>query len=185
MKKEKPKKENWFKRIYLPWALKNRLYALVVSATAGLFLLGMITFLFRWLGCIFYFFAEGNRIQTSLSLLVLGLPTFLTLWFFRTHDTREQIETSQNILIKAEENMEIARKNIEIATENMEIARKNIEIATENTENTKKNIANQDFFDAMRMLTDDKLLSQEIAVQRLIGISLLFSNSDQKIKIFL
>ena len=41
----------------------------------------------------------------------------------------------------------------------------------EQIKNQKKILANQDFFDAMRMLTDDKLVSQEIAVLRLIDIS--------------
>ena len=53
----------------------------------------------------------------------------------------------------------------------------------EQIKNQKKILANQDFFDAMRMLTDDKLVSQEIAVLRLIDISKKTKVYDDTIKL--
>ena len=81
-----------------------------------------------WVGAdkIYYFFDSILEIEIksnySFIALLLGILTFLTLWFFRTYDVREQI-------------------------------------------------GQQDFHDALRMLADDKLVSQEIAVLRLIDIS--------------
>ena len=78
-----------------------------------------------WVGAdkIYCFFDSILAIEIksnySFIALLLGSLTFLTLWFFRTYDVREQI-------------------------------------------------GQQDFHDALRMLADDKLVSQEIAVLRLI-----------------
>ena len=88
-----------------------------------IFFIGLV-----WVGAdkIYYFFDSILAIEIksnySFIALLLGILTFLTLWFFRTYDVREQI-------------------------------------------------GQQDFHDALRMLADDKLVSQEIAVLRLIDIS--------------
>ena len=66
--------------------------------------------------------------------MLLSSLIFLTLWFFRTYDVREQI-------------------------------------------------GQQDFHDALRMLADDKLISQEIAVLRLIDISKKTKVYDDTIKL--
>ena len=66
--------------------------------------------------------------------MLLSSLIFLTLWFFRTYDVREQI-------------------------------------------------GQQDFHDALRMLADDKLVSQEIAVLRLIDISKKNKIYDDTIKL--
>ena len=107
---------------------KNTLFSrasiLIIIAFTGLFLV-----LFREDIFNFFFFDFKNGAQDSLTkdsnnfiTLLLSSLIFLTLWFFRTYDVREQI-------------------------------------------------GQQDFHDALRMLADDKLISQEIAVLRLIDIS--------------
>ena len=93
-----------------------------------------------WVGAdkIYYFFDSILEIEIksnySFIALLLGILTFLTLWFFRTYDVREQI-------------------------------------------------GQQDFHDALRMLADDKLISQEIAVLRLIDISKKTKIYDDTIKL--
>ena len=93
-----------------------------------------------WVGAdkIYYFFDSILEIEIksnySFIALLLGILTFLTLWFFRTYDVREQI-------------------------------------------------GQQDFHDALRMLADDKLVSQEIAVLRLIDISEKNKIYDETIKL--
>ena len=93
-----------------------------------------------WVGAdkIYYFFdsilAMEIKSNYSFIALLLGILTFLTLWFFRTYDVREQI-------------------------------------------------GQQDFHDALRMLADDKLVSQEIAVLRLIDISKKTKIYDDTIKL--
>ena len=93
-----------------------------------------------WVGAdkIYYFFDSILAIEIksnySFIALLLGILTFLTLWFFRTYDVREQI-------------------------------------------------GQQDFHDALRMLADDKLVSQEIAVLRLIDISKKNKVYDDTIKL--
>ena len=107
---------------------KNTLFSrasiLIIIAFTGLFLV-----LFREDIFNFFFFDFKNGAQDNLTkdsnnfiTLLLSSLIFLTLWFFRTYDVREQI-------------------------------------------------GQQDFHDALRMLADDKLVSQEIAVLRLIDIS--------------
>ena len=92
-----------------------------------------------WVGAdkIYCFFDSILAIEIksnySFIALLLGSLTFLTLWFFRTYDVREQI-------------------------------------------------GQQDFHDALRMLADDKLVSQEIAVLRLIDISKKTKVYDDTIK---
>ena len=111
-----------------PKRKKNTLFSrasiLIIIAFTGLFLV-----LFREDIFNFFFFDFKNGAQDNLTkdsnnfiTLLLSSLIFLTLWFFRTYDVREQI-------------------------------------------------GQQDFHDALRMLADDKLVSQEIAVLRLIDIS--------------
>ena len=83
------------------------------------------------LGCIGWFFISGNIIVhtfdwsvliffceklglespveiTSLRALLLGLPVFIGLWYFRTHDTKEQIQKTQEQIEKAQESINVA-----------------------------------------------------------------------------
>ena len=64
-------------------------FALLVFAAAVGYVLsefGLVEYLFT---------TGGERYQDSVKLLMLGLPTFICLWFFRNHDIRTQIEKSE------------------------------------------------------------------------------------------
>ncbi len=121
------KKENCFKRKYLPCVLKHRFIALVIPTIVGIAIFGLFAY-FQIL-CYLFLFLTNERIITNLLIVTLSVPTFLILWVFRTHDTKKQLNKAQ------------------------------------------ENIKQQDFHDALNMLADDKLISQGIAMQRLIKIS--------------
>ena len=55
---------------------------------------------------IYYFSRELNNktLQSSITILALGLPTFYILWKFRTHDVQRQIDKVQKQIAKTEEN---------------------------------------------------------------------------------
>ena len=107
---------------------KNTLFSrasiLIIIAFTGLFLVLFREDIFNFFFLDFKNGAQDNLTKDSNNFITLLLSSllFLTLWFFRTYDVREQI-------------------------------------------------GQQDFHDALRMLADDKLVSQEIAVLRLIDIS--------------
>ena len=119
---------------------KNTLFSrasiLIIIAFTGLFLVLFREDIFNFF---FFDFKNGEpdnftKDSKNFITLLLGSLIFLTLWFFRTYDVREQI-------------------------------------------------GQQDFHDALRMLADDKLISQEIAVIRLIDISKKTKVYDDTIKL--
>ena len=46
----------------------------------------------------------NDILQSSITILALGLPTFYVLWKFRTHDVQRQIDKVQEQIAKTEEN---------------------------------------------------------------------------------
>ena len=55
---------------------------------------------------VIYCFSRGlcnKTLQSSITILALGLPTFYTLWKFRTHDVQRQIDKVQEQIAKTEE----------------------------------------------------------------------------------
>ncbi len=122
---------------------KHRFWTLVISGILGIIFFFLFLWAYDYLSC--YFIALENisnlRIRANLSIVFLALFVSLVLWFFRTHDTKEQLDKTQT------------------------------------------NIEQQDFHDALSMLADDKLISQEIAVQRLIKISESNPEYDETIKL--
>ena len=119
---------------------KNTLFSrasiLIIIAFTGLFLVFFREDIFNFFFLDFKNGAQDNLTKDSNNFITLLLSSllFLTLWFFRTYDVREQI-------------------------------------------------GQQDFHDALRMLADDKLVSQEIAVLRLIDISKKNKIYDDTIKL--
>ena len=119
---------------------KNTLFSrasiLIIIAFTGLFLVFFREDIFNFFFLDFKNGAQDNLTKDSNNFITLLLSSliFLTLWFFRTYDVREQI-------------------------------------------------GQQDFHDALRMLADDKLVSQEIAVLRLIDISKKTKVYDDTIKL--
>ena len=90
---KKTKQKNWFKECFL----ERRFFVLVLGA-----LLGIALFLFvkeyDLLSKVFFYSEETTeniekkRFITNLLPVILGLPIILFLWVFRTHDTKEQLE---------------------------------------------------------------------------------------------
>ena len=73
--------------------LKHRERALLFAGLAGI-VLAFIIYGLTWL--IGLGNENGNKIlQSSLTILALGLPIFFTLWLFRTHDVQRQIDKTQ------------------------------------------------------------------------------------------
>ena len=95
------KKNNRIKQ----WFLENRFQYLIIAVIIGI-LLG--NFWVKWDGCLtflpynlkeligIYDKNKGSGLDLSLITVLIGLPTLLFLWIFRTHDTCEQIEKTQN-----------------------------------------------------------------------------------------
>lgn len=65
--------------------MENRFMGLVIAALIGILI--AVIWLERLTG--------DTRLGTSLTMLVLALPTFFCLWIYRTHDTRELIHQSE------------------------------------------------------------------------------------------
>ena len=64
------------------------------------------------------FFCEKLGLESpveiaSLRALLLGLPVFIGLWYFRTHDTKEQIQKSQEQIEKSDKQIKISQEQVE------------------------------------------------------------------------
>ena len=60
---------------------------------------------------------EGyNRFRVNLSLLVMSLPVLLALWWFRTHDTREQIDKAEQQIDASLESREASTRDSQLST---------------------------------------------------------------------
>ena len=60
---------------------------------------------------------EGyNRFRVNLSLLVMSLPVLLALWWFRTHDTREQIKKAEQQIDASIESRETSTRDSQLST---------------------------------------------------------------------
>ncbi len=87
---------------------KGRFISLIILSIVGMFL----TTLFS--DCIIELLSfDGNESQesyaaSSIRVLLLGLPVFIGLWYFRTHDTREQIEKTQEHIEKSDKSIHTA-----------------------------------------------------------------------------
>ena len=84
--------------------LKYRIISLILSASLGIVLFRymyyppevLTYYLPEWSSSFKNFWDKelSKFTRNSLSLLVLGLPTFFTLWVFRTHDAQRQIDNN-------------------------------------------------------------------------------------------
>ena len=74
--------------------LNNRGFGLSICAILGLGLFFDFHLLFFFLEYILSYDIIPEELQNHLSILLLGLPTFFLLWFFRTSDTRENLNTN-------------------------------------------------------------------------------------------
>ena len=81
---------------FIDWIVNHRKWSLLGAGVLGLALATGV------------YIAAGylcNKIfQSSITLLFLGLPTFFTLWVFRTHDVQEQLKKAEEQLKRTEEN---------------------------------------------------------------------------------
>ena len=83
--------------------LSIRILLLIIAGLGGIALLHffnhcLLDGIICWLGI-----NEYSRFISSLQLLLLGLPTFALLWYFRTNDTREQVDKSTEQIDKSTE----------------------------------------------------------------------------------
>ena len=69
--------------------IKYRTILLVAAGFLGVYLAPHIYYVTDNLGL------KNDILQNSLTILTLGLPTFFTLWLFRTHDVQRQIDKTQ------------------------------------------------------------------------------------------
>ena len=79
-----------------------RLLLLIVGVFAGLFLVWLGSFLsvFGYVYCLL-----GERVEQSVIILLMSLPTLTFLWLFRTRDTGEQLKKSDEQLKKSDETL--------------------------------------------------------------------------------
>ena len=108
MEKE-PKTESAKNSVWESWKTSRwiRLAILALATAIGLIitplLVPSVEYLINWISGVFGAHLSGNidsidsssRFRVNLSLLVMSLPVLLVLWWFRTYDTRQQIEKSQ------------------------------------------------------------------------------------------
>ena len=85
------------------WILAHRFPSLMKGAAVGIVLCFPV---------VLFGDEEKSRFISSFALLVLALPVFTLLWFFRTHDTKTQIEKSEKQIRKSEEQIEKSEKQI-------------------------------------------------------------------------
>ncbi len=118
----------WFRRFGwkgLTQTKKGRFISLIILSIVGMFL----TTLFS--DCIIELLSfDGDERQesyaaSSIRVLLLGLPVFIGLWYFRTHDTREQIEKTQEQIEKSQEQIEISHKQTTQSKEQIEKSQEN------------------------------------------------------------
>ena len=75
------------------FSVEYRIIYLFLAAVLGLLLFGYTYYYLST--CTFSLCKKfGDLTHNSLSLLVLGLPTFFVLWVFRTHDVQRQIDNN-------------------------------------------------------------------------------------------
>ncbi len=79
-------KSDWWKN-YKPWILENRTYSLGWAVLIGMILALVVYWVF--------FLLKNDILRSSLTILALGLPTFFTLWLFRTYDVDRQIDKTE------------------------------------------------------------------------------------------
>ena len=138
--------------ILMKLAVKYRKSFLFLAASLGLGLFfcmyyppEVITYYLPEWSNFFKNFWEDKRLEpltrNSLSLLVLGLPTFFLLWIFRTYDVRQQLEKTQ----------------------------KNIDKTEKSIKKTQESIDNSTFFECASLLAnEEKEVSKKIALEQLI-----------------
>ena len=76
--------------------LNDRIKSLIWAGVLGI-LLAIIAYIAAGYLC-------NKILQSSITLLFLGLPTFFALWVFRTHDVQEQLKKAEEQLKRTEEN---------------------------------------------------------------------------------
>lgn len=82
------------KKKFLQWIIKHRLSSLLIGVVLGMLLLKVFAkYIEAWLVC-FLGLDQDSRVIDSLQIILLGLPVFILLWYFRTYDTREQLDKS-------------------------------------------------------------------------------------------
>ena len=92
------------------YPLIPRFVLLIIAVVDGLFLLFIFGYCCQEYFINFFNIDRSSNFIGSFQLLLLGLPVFVLLWFFRTHDTKmqiakseEQIEQSEKQIAKSEE----------------------------------------------------------------------------------
>ena len=163
--KDKKMTENKKGKKIKNWILKHRVCTLIIVA-----LLGIVFFLILnncVIDCLWSLLnlesecLKSQRIQanlqTTLSMLLLTLPTIFIIWFFRTHDTEELIENGKEQIAKAELQVQNGKEQITKAERQIQ--------------NGKEQNLQSEFFNALDGLTNSDPLKIEIAVQKLLKIS--------------
>ena len=130
--------------------LKYRKSSLVVAGLLGLGLAILIYYLTGYLK------PKNQILQSSLTILALGLPTFFILWLFRTHDVQRQIDKTQGQIDIPQEQVHKAQEQIDITQEQVHKAQEQIDI-------TQEGINNSSFLECARMLTTDVSSSTQTA----------------------
>ena len=76
--------------------LKYRKISLLICGIIGVAFSCLFSLLSYLLSCYFpdTFLESSPQLKSHLTILFLGLPTFFLLWFFRTSDTRESLNSS-------------------------------------------------------------------------------------------
>ena len=65
---------------------------------------------------------SSGRFLVSIALLVISLPVLLVLWWFRTHDTREQISKAEEQIKKAEQQIDASIESRETSTRDSQLS---------------------------------------------------------------
>ena len=73
---------------------------------------------------------SANGFRVNLALIVMSLLVLLALWWFRTHDTREQIDKADAQIKKAKEQIEKAQQQIDASIESRETSTRDSQLST-------------------------------------------------------
>ena len=98
-----------------------------------------------------------ETVAEYLATAVVGIFVFILLWYFRTRDVRQQIETYQ--------------RQIGIGRQQIRTSQRQIEIAQKQVRESQMQIWQNQFNDAIGNLTTESVTKEEIGAQSLIKLS--------------
>ncbi len=141
------------KRYIWFYKYNNRRWVILLAVLLGIGLLIILNYNLCYVACLLGI-KETSAFFPPLQILIVGLPTYLLFWFYRTYDIREQIQ-------KSEEQIDKSKQQIE---------------------KSQQQILQGSLFEGIKNLTDNAPLKIEVGTQQLIILSKNIPSSNKALK---